>query len=546
MKISCFLLVVIFASCTQPRENGGGPLAEKAMENGYLAHEGFTRSMSFVHDWLEQADPKTRLIPRNLSDSKDYWNAKDAAADNYPFMVLTAAVLDRDLYEGRMREMLETEIALTSRWDRLPDTYYFSKEAFQEGEMNKDEIIFGASEYVKDGLLPLTEYIGETAWSKRMIGILDDIWKHAEYETEFGNIPSLNVEVNGELLQVLSRVYWMTGEDKYLEWAKRLGDYYLLGAHHPTQNFEILRLRDHGCEIVSGLCELYLATAYADTVKKQAYQPQIYKMLDRILEVGTNDHGLFYNQINPQTGEVLDGGIADTWGYTYNAFYGVFMVDQHEPYRTALLTALGNLDKYEYFDWERGSADGYADAIESALNLYNREKSEGVSDWIEGQIQVMWSMQDSAHRDQTEQFRNMGIIEGWHGDGNFARTTMMFCLWKTQGTTVLPWKENLYFGAAPDKNGIQLALLSEADWEGKIKFDHPRHQAIFNLPLDYPRINQYPEWFVVVPEKNYRVEFYSGEADRLFTGKELLDGIQLKIEKDQQINLSVYPVEMEK
>ena len=42
------------------------------------------------------ADPVTGLIPRNINDkpSKDIWNAKDCAADNYPFMVLTAALLD--------------------------------------------------------------------------------------------------------------------------------------------------------------------------------------------------------------------------------------------------------------------------------------------------------------------------------------------------------------------------------------------------------------------------------------------------------------------
>ena len=26
--------------------------------------------------------------------------------------------------------------------------------------------------------------------------------------------------------------------------------------------------------------------------------------------------------------------------------------------------------------------------------------------------------------------KESGIIEGWHGDGNFARTTIMYCLWK--------------------------------------------------------------------------------------------------------------------
>lgn len=34
----------------------------------------------------------------------------------------------------------------------------------------------------------------------------------------------------------------MTGEKKYLDYAIRLGDYYLLGNHHPTRNFNRLKL----------------------------------------------------------------------------------------------------------------------------------------------------------------------------------------------------------------------------------------------------------------------------------------------------------------
>ncbi|WP_439482524.1 hypothetical protein [Cyclobacterium plantarum] len=542
-----FLIILAVSVCLSAcKEKIPSPTEEEvsqAMENGYLAHEGYSRSLKFVDDWLKNADPETGLIPRNLGDSKDIWNAKDAAADNYPFMVMTAAILDSNLYQGKMMQILEKEKNLSNRLDRLPDTYSFSKQGFEQEILNKDEIIFGASEYVKDGLLPLTEYIGQTAWSERMIELVDDIWKHAEYETPYGLLPSLNVEVNGELLQVLSRVYWMTGEKKYLDWAIRLGDYYLLGEQHPTDDFEVLRLRDHGCEIVSGLCELYITTAFAAKDKKSAYQDAIYRMLDRILEVGTNGHGLFYNQINPQTGEILDEGIADTFGYTLNAYYGVYLLDQHEAYRNAVLTALANLDQYEFYDWERGSADGYADAIESALNLYNREKSSATANWIDSQTQHMWSLQDSAHRSGTTAYQGNGIIEGWHGDGNFARTTLMYCLWKSQGLTARPWSRQLYMGAIPKENGILITLLSEEPWKGKINFDVPRHQEIFRLPLDYPRINQFPEWFTISPEKKYQVHFPSGETRQTYRGKELLEGLEIDLEENQQISLLIYPLE---
>jgi hypothetical protein len=71
---------------------------DRAEINGKLANEGFRRCLRYVNGWLELADSATGLIPRNIIDKpgKDIWNAKDCAADNYPFMVLTSALLDRE------------------------------------------------------------------------------------------------------------------------------------------------------------------------------------------------------------------------------------------------------------------------------------------------------------------------------------------------------------------------------------------------------------------------------------------------------------------
>ena len=240
--------------------------------NGRLAREGFRRARWYVEDWLAHADPATGLIPRNLGDSRDVWNAKDAAADNYPFMVLTAALTDSALFAGPMQDMLETETRLTSRVDRLPDTYSFATQAFVTDEPVMTDVLFGASEYVKDGLLPLTEWLGPSPWRERVIGLLDDLWAHAPVETPYGRLPSEDPEINGEMLQTLARVFWMTGDTTYLDYAIRLGDYYLLGDHHPTDGFERLRLRDHGCEILSGLTELYATVAPARAEKKRAYE----------------------------------------------------------------------------------------------------------------------------------------------------------------------------------------------------------------------------------------------------------------------------------
>lgn len=496
-----------------------------ALENGKRAAEGLRRCRDYVKGWLQLADPETGLIPRNRRDR--YWNAQDSAADNYPFMVLTTSLVDRDLFFGPMLEMLETEIKLTSRLDALPDTYDFAKQGFSHDQPDLGRMMFGASEYIKDGLLPLTEILGHSAWSQRMISILDDMWKHAPIETQYGKIVSENVEINGEMLQTLSRVYWMTGDPKYLDWAVRLGDYYLLGDHHPTRDFNNLRLRDHGCEIVSGLCELYVALRFARPEKKREYTAAIHEMIDRILEVGRNEHGLFYNSINPQTGKPSNAGVADTWGYTLNGIYAVYLIDGTDAYRDAMLRALNSINQhYRNFDWEGGSSDGFADAIESALNLYNREPVESAADWIDSEIQVMWSKQ-----------QDDGVIEGWHGDGNFARTTIMYCFWKSQGVVALPWREDLVVGATRQGDELFLTMTAAEDWSGKVVFDFPRHRENLHLPIDWPRINQFPEWFTVDLKGAYNLEDIDNGAIQSVSGLDAVAGVKVNIRGGETVRL---------
>jgi hypothetical protein len=484
-----------------------------------------------VHGWLELADSASGLIPRNINDKNniDIWNAKDCAADNYPFMVLTTALLDQDLFNGRMKEMLTTEIRLTSRLGSLPDTYSFSKKDFLNRDTVISDIIFGSAEYVKDGLIPLTEWLGPSAWSERMISIVDDAWKYAPVQTPSGNIISDDPEVNGDMLQSLSRIYWMTGDRKYLDLAIRLGDYYLLGNNHPTRNFKVLRLRDHGCEIVSGLCELYAAVSFADTVKKNIYKAPLYEMLDRILEVGRNEDMLFYNSVDPVAGKPVDSGIADNFGYTLNGFYTVYLIDNIEEYRKPVLQALQVLEgKYSNYAWEGKSSDGYADAIEGALNLYTREEIPAAERWIDSEIKVMWNKQQSS-----------GIIEGWHGDGNFARTTIMYCLWKTCGTYLSPWREDLQIGAVQKDSLLFITISSKEEWNGKLMFDKERHSEYMHMPIDWPRINQFPEYFTPREQNSYSVTTAPGRKDVIISGKDLLGGYPLKIGKGKTIKLII-------
>jgi len=495
--------------------------------HGRQANEAFFRCRRFVDGWLKHADPKTGLIPRNLNRNRDIWNAKDSAADNYPFMVLTAAMTDRKMFDGRMLDMLHTETKLTSRLGRLPDTWSFSKQGFAAAEPNLQSIIFGGSEYVKDGLLAVTEWLGESPWSKRMLGIIDDIWARAPVKTPRGAIPSTNPEVNGEMLQALSRVYWMTGEKKYLEYAIRLGDYYLLDGHDPLRGSSAVRLIAHGGEVFSGLAELYATVSVAAPEKRTAYRKPIHDMFDRLLEIGRNEHGMIYASVDPKTGK--HRGICDTWGYTYNGVYTVYMVDKTPEYLAAVRKPLGNLKQhYSAHSW--GSADEYADTVEGGINLLNREPIASVGDWIDTTIAKMWRKQ-----------KPDGVIEGWHGDGNNARTSLMYALWKTRGLTVRPWRKDVRFGAVQFKNTLYITVRAEKEWAGRLLFDKQRYKVNLRLPMDYPRLNQFPEWFTTQADTRYTAYKINTNEEGDFTGKQLQAGLELSLKPGTELRLIVTP-----
>ena len=104
-----------------------------AAANGELSRQAVRFCRSFARGWLVHADPRSGLLPRNLTGDA-YWNAKDSAADNYPFIVLAAHVLDDTYLKEASLAILERETKLTSRLDSLPDDFLFATQAFRTPE----------------------------------------------------------------------------------------------------------------------------------------------------------------------------------------------------------------------------------------------------------------------------------------------------------------------------------------------------------------------------------------------------------------------------
>ena len=521
MRICGILFVVLFLACVRSWAEEPWDTTTK---NGELSRTAFLKSWHFVLGWLQCADPVTGLIPRNLKDSP-YWNAKDSAADNYPFMVLTSFFTDRELFDGRMKQILETEQRLCNRVGRLPDDWLFSTQAFRTPTPVMANLVFGASEYAKDGLLPLTEWLGPSVWSDRMRGMVEDLWTFGAIDTEVGKIPATSHEVAGNLLQVMSRMYWMTGEETYRKRAFLIGDYFLL--HHPPEQADQLKLGDHGCEVVNGLSEVYYLAAQKDPKKHAQWKPSMHRLLDRILEVGRDENGLLYRVIEPKTGKIINETRTDNWGYNYNAFLVVAETDQEPRYREAVEHVLSHLLNNKDYVYEGGSSDGYADALEGGINLMNRVPIPQAQEWADHVAQILLAKP-----------RDTGVIEGWHGDGNFARTAIMYALWKTQGAYVEPWRADVRVGAVRTDDGFTcFEVRSDFPWKGKLRFDIPRHAENLNIPSDYTRLNQFPEWFTVLPDTYYDMEI--GQR----TGTDLRAGLSVSLTPDKpfRIRLKAQP-----
>jgi len=518
MRLAALIVVLCGLACAQQEW-------KQTEENAALNRHALLFCWRYSQGWMQFADPATGLLPRRLN-TDFFWNAKDCAADNYPFMTLTAYLTDRALFEGPMRRILETEQRLCNRLDRLPDDYDFATQTFRTPEYKIDDLIFGASEYVKDGLLPLTEWLGPSPWSDRMLALLDDVWKQAYIDTETGKVPSASHEVAGDLLQGLSRMYWMTRNPAYKEHVYQLASYFL-DYHLPTEA-EKLGLDDHGCEVIGGLAEAYFIAAHEDPEKHEHWRPAMQKMLDRVLEAGRDETGLLYNRIDPRSGKILDADRTDNWGYNYNAFAAVAELDDVQRYRDAITHVLTELPKNKDYPWEGAHADGFADSLEGCINLMNRYPLATAFEWADYTAQRLFALQ-----------RDTGVLEGWYGDGNSARTMIMYALWKSQGAYLEPWRADVRVGAIRKEDGrVYFGVYSAWPWQGKLRFDIPRHKENLGMPGDCPRLNQFPEWFTVEKGATYRMAAGDGAfAD--VPAETLRAGLPVSVTPDEPFQICI-------
>jgi hypothetical protein len=455
------------------------------------------------------------------------WNYRDTAADCYPFYVWAAYYTDKELLDTVMIDVLEAEQRLCNHLDRLPVRY--DMDTGEKIVTDFDTMIFGASEYAKDGLIPIVEITGrEYPWYGRMRGIVDDIFKHARVETPYGKIPSTNIEVNGELLQLLPRLFSMTGERKYLDWAHRLADYYLLkGGFVPS------RLSDHGCEIIGGLGLLFVVDKTACPEKLAEYKPHMEYMFDEILKRGLNSDGFIIGALQATEGPHDKVTMRDGWGYDFVGYLDYDIAVGSDRYGGAMRRAMGNLLKPRYvkFNWDSGSRDNIADSVEGGLYLAYRMPVTETFLWADREIATVLV-------DHTDADRLWGVHKL---EANTVRTVLIHTMLHTRNTIARPWRQGLELGAAPCADGICVFMKSDELYEGRLQFDIPRHRLYMGFEQDWPRMNAVPEWFTVEPDESHKYEVkFAGSGERkVVSGKLLSEGLPIRVEAGKALRLIV-------
>jgi len=520
---------------------------ELARRNAALAAEAFARSRRTMHAWLHRADPVTGLLPRTGKEPN--WVVRDSAADLYPFLVICSYLTEPELYRTTMREILRREAVQSARLGRLSDDLQPGGRGFAFAEPDLDRIIFGSSEYAKDGLLAISEILGETPWYYRLRGIAEDIIRQAPYATPRGRLPSASSEVNGNMLQVLTRLAWKTGDARWLEAALAIGDFYLLDVlprtgYLPPHLWDFpseqpaspaFVLSDHGNEIAGGLSELFLLVGERRPDKARQYREPFLQMLDRLLEKGRNPDGLWVSRLKIPSGEITDPRHAHCWGYMFNAIYTAYLATGEARYREATekaLAAVGRRPHYLFDDAGHGrgwGANAYSDSIEGALVLLQRMPRPETEQAVHAAVRKFFDRQ-----------RPDGIIEDWYGDGNFIRTALMYALWLTQGTHLEPWREDLQIGAAREGQRLWLWLRAERPWKGRICLDYPRHRDHWRMARNYPRLNEWPEWYVVEQDCFYNLRVGDGAETKLL-GTDLVAGVALELSAGRGLIIRVEP-----
>lgn len=490
-----------------------GRLADAAALNGHLSHEALLRALALHQDWLKRRHDGTDLY-RQSADRPE-WNYRNTAADFFCFHLHGALQLNRAAMPS-LHETLDAEALLRTEQNLCFPVRF---DTAQPVDVDHDELLFGSSEYAKDGLVSVYERHGPDLIGERFIRIVDAVMEASRHESPFGPIPGTGAEINGNMLQVCGRLSYVTGRPEYAEFAARIADAMIekalpANAGLPPKFFDYeknkvieasLKLKDHGNEAVLGLAEAYaMAVARRDEDPRwrdraNRWGPPIAKMLNIILEHGVNEEGLLMGSMQPSPPRPDSSKLCDNWGYILVG--GICFTDaarrDGKIDKSTLAAIEQGIDRIANSVFARsparpwsveGGMDADADAVESALYMagYRPTLREAALRWADEQVDMMF-----------EQQKLDGSVLVDYLDGNFIRTSLMYADARSGGWRVQPWREDVRVGFAVDASGrVAVSVACGQPYEGRLVPDYPRHRTLMKLPWNWARLNSWPEWYI--------------------------------------------------
>ena len=464
-------------------------------------------------------------MPDRLTGDSRASTPHNFAADLYPYLILTARLTDPALYEGRMLEMLRNEVRYTTAAASVPGNL-----DLRTGTLGEPSL-FGAGEYAKDGLITVTELLGRTPWFYRMADLIADAMERAPHESRWGRLPAVDSELNGDFLQVLVRLYTMTGDARYLAWARRIGDAYVdevlpgnFGVPSTKWDFAThtgepqLRLRDHGNELIVGLTLLFALESDLQSDRAARYAPVVRRMLDQVL-ASANPDGMLYNQVDAKTLAPVNRGLSDNWGYVYGAVYTFYQVTGEVKYRDAVRKVLAQPAALP--GPRLGAAPQRPEPAARLVRRLRRHHRERA---------VSRESRAGAGGARLDRDRNRA-----HARHAAARRPSRGLVRRGQ---LQPHAADLRAHEEPGRDARRACARAAARRRPRrrgpaaarggvpavrLQFDFARHKRVINLARNYVRLNEFPEWFVVEPNWLYRVSGGT-EPARLRLGSELMQG----------------------
>ena len=376
-------------------------LEKESEYSGILATDAFNRAIIVERNWIKKIQQPIGLVPRNESAKWQKWLGRDNGADLLPYLLISSYFFDRENYQIWLT-MLNRQTELCdglSCWLDLAS----GEKAFTDPE----EIAFDTAELLKDGFMPLQEWIGQDPFLAISVAMADKLIPLCQRKTEHGLICARRSEINGDLMMVLSHLWLITGKEHYREFAKKMVDAYVydifprFGGLFPEKlpnnldqpgQFSLV-MGDHANEIVQGFGDYCYALFQKKHPDFNWCLQEFNSLIKFSLQAPRGPEGLWFRKAHIPKQEKDTDARSDVWGYLVNSFRLYDFLAKTPTYNQEVKRIIAGVISLGAYPWENNFYDGNADAIESMIYSLPYEEDEKLEQWIDSETQRMFSKQ---------------------------------------------------------------------------------------------------------------------------------------------------------